>query len=110
MKRLWTSSLVAKVFLSYLAVVVLLFASFYLFSSSELKMRQIAAIGERMGQEARFLATALPAGAAGETLDALCRRLGAALGTRITVIDAGGKVLGDSAESSASMENHIGRP
>ena len=110
MKRLWTNSLVAKVFLSYLAVVVLLFASFYLFSSSELKMRQIAAIGERMGQEARFLATVLPADAAGEALDALCRRLGAALGTRITVIDASGKVLGDSAEPSAAMENHSGRP
>jgi two-component system phosphate regulon sensor histidine kinase PhoR len=110
MKRLWNNSLVAKVFLSYLAVVVLLFASFYLFSSYELKQRQITAIGQRMGQEARFLTTFLPAGVSGEELDALCRRLGGTLGTRITVVDVSGKVLGDSAEPSASMENHVGRP
>ena len=60
MKRLWNNSLVAKVFLSYLAVVVLLFASFYVFSSSELRMRHIATISERMGQEARFLSAVLP--------------------------------------------------
>ncbi len=110
MKRPWINSLVAKVFLSYLAVVVLLFISFYLFSSAELRSRQIAAISARMGQEARFLTTFLPAGITGEELDARCRALGDSLGARITVIDASGKVLGDSAEASTSMENHRERP
>ena len=110
MKRLWTHSLVAKVFLSYLAVVVLLFTSFYLFSSSELLNRHVAAISARMGQEARFLAAFLPAGETGEALDALSRQLGESLGTRITVLDPSGRVLGDSAERSAVMENHGGRP
>ena len=42
MKRLWTNSLVAKFFLSYLAVVLLLFAGFYLYSSTILRDHQIA--------------------------------------------------------------------
>ena len=109
MKRLWTNSLVTKVFLSYLAVIVLLFACFYIYSSAELRKLQIAAIRERMAQHARFLARVLPIGE-GSTLDALCRQLGNDLGTRITVIAPDGKVLGDSAEPSVKMENHAGRP
>ena len=110
MKRLWTSSLVTKVFLSYLAVVVLLFASFYFLFSAELHDRQITAISERMGQEARFLARVLPYGEQGPSLDALCRQLANDLGTRITVIAPDGRVLGDSAELSIGMENHAARP
>jgi two-component system phosphate regulon sensor histidine kinase PhoR len=110
MKRLWTSSLVTRVFLSYLAVIVLLFACFYIYSSAELRKLQIAAISERIGQQARFLARILPVGEEGPTLDALCRQLGNDLGTRITVIAPDGKVLGDSAEPSLKIENHAGRP
>ncbi len=110
MKRLWTSSLITKVFLSYLAVVVLLFACFYIYSSTELRKLQISATSERMGQQARFLARVLPIGEEGPTLDAWCRQLGNDLGTRITVIAPEGKVLGDSAEPSTKMENHAGRP
>ena len=110
MKRLWTSSLVTKVFLSYLAVIVLLFACFYIYSSAELRKLQISATSERMGQQARFLARVLPIGEEGSTLDALCRQWGNDLGTRITVIAPDGKVLGDSAEPSVKMETHAGRP
>jgi two-component system phosphate regulon sensor histidine kinase PhoR len=110
MKRLWSSSLVTKVFLSYLAVVVFLFASFYIFSTTELRKLQIAAIGERMGREARFLARVLPSDQAGPAFDTLCRRLGDDLASRITVIAPDGKVLCDSAESSVEMENYAARP
>ena len=110
MKRLWTSSLITRVFLSYLAVIVLLFACFYVYSSAELRKIQISATSERIGQQARFLARVLPVGEAGATLDALCRELGNDLGARITVISPDGKVLGDSAEPSVEMENHAGRP
>jgi len=109
MKRLWTSSLVTKVFLSYLAVVVFLFASFYIFSTTELRKLQIAAVGERMGREARFLARVLPSDETGPSFDNLCRRLAGDLASRITVIAPDGKVLCDSAESSAEMENYAGR-
>jgi two-component system phosphate regulon sensor histidine kinase PhoR len=110
MKRLWTSSLVTKVFLSYLAVIVLLFACFYIYSSAELRKQQISDTSKRMGQQARFLARVLPLGEEGPTMDALCRQFGKDLGTRITVITPDGKVLGDSAEASIKMENHAGRP
>jgi two-component system phosphate regulon sensor histidine kinase PhoR len=110
MKRLWTSSLVTKVFLSYFAVIVLLFASFYILSATESRKRQIVTIGERLGKEARFLARVLPSGEAGPVFDTLCRQLGDDLASRITVIALDGRVLCDSAEPSADMENHAGRP
>ena len=110
MRRLWPSSLITKVFLSYFAVIVLLFTSFYIFSTSELRRLQIAAIGERMAQEARFIARVLPLNQEGSALDELSRELAKDLRTRITVIAADGRVLGDSAEASLSMENHAARP
>lgn len=40
-------------------------------------------------------------------VDALCKVLGREASTRITVIDSSGKVVGDSHEEPASMENHL---
>ncbi len=40
----------------------------------------------------------------------LCQRLGAEAATRITVIRANGKVIGDSEENPAGMDNHADRP
>ena len=45
-----------------------------------------------------------------ETLDALCKDLGAASGTRITLIRLDGSVLADSEGRPAEMENHSSRP
>jgi two-component system phosphate regulon sensor histidine kinase PhoR len=110
MRRLWSSSLATKIFLSYLAVVVLLFACFYIYSSSALKKSQIGEISSAMAREARFLARILPVNLTGPLLDTLCRQLAGELELRITVVGSDGKVLGDSAEPSVSMENHLGRP
>jgi two-component system phosphate regulon sensor histidine kinase PhoR len=43
-------------------------------------------------------------------LDALCKERGQKAATRITVIAASGKVLGDSEEDPAKMDNHADRP
>jgi len=43
-------------------------------------------------------------------LDSLCKQLGPESGTRITVIDPLGAVLGDSDENPGIMENHRNRP
>jgi two-component system, OmpR family, phosphate regulon sensor histidine kinase PhoR len=110
MKRVWNNSLVWKVFISYLVIVVLLFASFYFYSSSVLRRFYIASLNTRMEQEARLLARVLPFEFDGISLDATCRQLSAELGARITVIALDGKVLGDSAEPSAAMESHGSRP
>lgn len=110
MKRLWNNSLAAKFFLSYFAIVLLLFAGFYLYSSTVLRDHELSTLSERMGREAHLLGRVLPFDVEGASLDTLCRGLAEELGSRITVIALDGKVLGDSAEPSASMENHVGRP
>ena len=110
MKKLWRNSLVAKVFLSYFAIIVLLFASFYFAGSALVRSFYISSLNTRMEQEAHLLARALPFGLEGEAMDAACRQLSHEIGARITVIAMDGKVLGDSSEVSATMENHAGRP
>lgn len=48
--------------------------------------------------------------AQGASLDAVAKQIGRQLGTRITIIDKSGVVLGDSMENPAAMENHATRP
>ena len=110
MKRLWNSSLVAKIFFSYLAVVALLFLSFYYSSNTLLRNFYIGSLSTRMEQEAHLLARVVPFDRVGIDLDNICRQLSGELGSRITVIAADGRVLGDSAEVSEQMENHANRP
>jgi two-component system phosphate regulon sensor histidine kinase PhoR len=110
MKRLWRNSLLVKFFLSYLLILLLLFGSFYLYSSRLFRTSYIATLGERMEREVHLLARLLPYGVRGVALDAICRERAQDIGARITVIDADGTVLGDSAEESAGMENHANRP
>jgi two-component system phosphate regulon sensor histidine kinase PhoR len=45
-----------------------------------------------------------------ERLDPLCKELGRLTGSRLTVILASGKVVGDSDEDPAKMDNHADRP
>ena len=110
MKRLWNSSLVVKVFLSYFVVVALLFLSFYFSSTPLLGHFYIRSLSTRMQQEAHLLARMVPFDEAGAALDSLCRQLSGELGARITIIATDGRVLGDSAEISEHMENHGTRP
>jgi two-component system, OmpR family, phosphate regulon sensor histidine kinase PhoR len=110
MRRLWSNSLVAKVFLSYLAVIAILFASLYYTSNATLRKFYIQSLSARMEQEAHLLGRVVPFDVHGEALDNLCRLLAGDLGSRITVIARDGSVLGDSSEDSAKMENHAGRP
>ena len=108
MKRLWNLSLVNKVFFSYFAVALLLVLGFYVSSNSLIRDFHIATLSDRMEQEAHLLGRVLPFDVEGADLDTICRQLAGELGSRITVIAMDGKVLGDSAESSAKMENHRG--
>jgi len=110
MKRLWNSSLIFKFFLSYLAIIALLFASFYFYSEALVKDLYTSSLGARMERESRLLAKALPFELEGAPLDVLTRSLSDELGVRITIIALDGRVLGDSAEPAEGMENHVGRP
>jgi two-component system phosphate regulon sensor histidine kinase PhoR len=43
-------------------------------------------------------------------IDSLCKRLGRVSATRVTIIGADGKVLGDTNDDPTAMENHAHRP
>lgn len=110
MKRLWSNSLVFKFLLSYLAINLLLFAGFYLYSGTLIREFYVSSLGQRMEREARLLGHSLPFRSDIGSLDADSRGLAVDLGARITIIAADGRVLGDSAEPSETMENHRSRP
>ncbi|MGH7888091.1 MAG: ATP-binding protein, partial [Candidatus Binatia bacterium] len=110
MKRLWNNSLAAKVFLSYLIVVALLFAGFYFSSSATLRKFYLDWLSGRMEREAQLIARVLPFDVEGNSLDTQCRQLTQELGLRLTLIAPDGRVLCDSAEASVKMENHSLRP
>jgi two-component system phosphate regulon sensor histidine kinase PhoR len=110
MKRLWNNSLVSKVFVSYLAIIVLLFASFYLYSSTLVRNFYVSALSRQLGQSAYLLAQLIPFQLEGSELDSYCQQRSKDIGARITVIAADGRVLGDSDEPSSQMENHRNRP
>ncbi len=110
MKRLWSNSLAFKFFLSFLAVIGLLCISFYFYAAAILEDLYISSLSSRMEREARLIATTLPLRQEGDALDDVVRRFADQLDARITVVALDGRVLGDSAESSRTMENHAGRP
>ncbi|MCD6274005.1 MAG: HAMP domain-containing protein [Deltaproteobacteria bacterium] len=45
-----------------------------------------------------------------KTIDRLCKEIAGSSETRITIILKNGRVIGDSTEDPAAMDNHIGRP
>lgn len=110
MKRPWKNRLIVKFFLSYLAVVLLLFVFFYLYSGTIVKNSYISSLAKKMEEEARIAARLLPVGLEGAGLDKICRDLARDLGVRVTVIALNGKVQGDSDEPAVAMENHATRP
>jgi two-component system phosphate regulon sensor histidine kinase PhoR len=110
MKRLWPSSLIFKLFLSYLAVITLLFSSFYFYSSTIIRKAYVSSLSERMEREARLVAKTTPWSLDNKALDLLSRELARELGVRLTIIGSDGRVHGDSEEPSSSMENHASRP
>ena len=98
--------------LIFLPLAVVLFFFFWLQFSSfeELYIQQTET--ELLGR-ARLLAyAARPLIEAGrmDEVQKLCRDEGGAVKSRITVIDANGKVLADSEEEPAQMDNHAMRP
>src|SRR5215467_10194159 len=110
MKKLWNRSLGFKFLVSYLVIVISLFASFYLYSSASVRSFYLSSLSRRMEQEAHLLARVLPFQVEGTALDAICQQHAQEIGARITVIAADGRVVGDSAEQSVKMENHGSRP
>lgn len=73
---------------------------------------QLDNLRSHLEKEARIISEAsLPAFVGqGDDLDALAKKIGEEIGTRVTIIARDGTVLGDSQEDPSTMENHSTRP
>ena len=95
-----------------LVLVSMAFLGAYLTSS--VKSSQLSSLRTQLENEAKITAEASLPGftsqEGGNSLDALAKKLGGQIGTRITIITLDGFVLGDSNEDPATMENHATRP
>jgi two-component system, OmpR family, phosphate regulon sensor histidine kinase PhoR len=107
---LWKRSLVLRLLVPYLATLVAVVASLYAYTDRVVADLYLDTLVQNGLAQARLLGTILPWDEHGPALDARCARLAAEINARITIIAADGSVLGDSARTSANMENHGGRP
>ena len=110
MKRLWV-----RFVLSYLAVVLVAVLVSSLCVHRQLRSHFLKGLENDLYRSARMIGVMLPSewpatGSSGENQDDLCRKLKAQSGYRCTLVSREGKVLGDSDEASAGMENHLYRP
>lgn len=82
--------------------------------TSSVRSSQLSGLRTQLENEAKITAEAsLPSLISQEgenNLDALAKKLGGQIGTRITIIALDGIVLGDSNEDPSTMENHAIRP
>lgn len=83
-----------------------------IYLTTSVKNSRIDNLRFQLRQEARITAEAvLPLlNGQNDIIDALVDKLGQEIDTRITIIAPDGKVLGDSLENPATMENHATRP
>jgi two-component system phosphate regulon sensor histidine kinase PhoR len=83
---------------------------FYLAAS--VRNSQVDNLRFHLEQEARITSEAVLPVLLGQTsgADALAKKLGGKIDSRVTIIAPGGAVLGDSIEDPAIMENHSARP
>ncbi len=96
-----------RILILYLIVTPLLILFLELYLSNIIKNNYIAELRDNLILQARLIADEIPPEA--EPLDHVCRRFKEKIGARITIIDKKGRVLGDSDQLSASMENHADR-
>jgi two-component system phosphate regulon sensor histidine kinase PhoR len=83
-----------------------------IYLTNSVRNSQLDNLRFHLEQEARITAEAsLPVLLGqGDTPDALAKKLGKEIDSRITIIALDGTVLGDSIEDTATMENHSARP
>ncbi len=107
------SSFFARIFIGYLFIILVLSGASLLAFSDTFRELYNQSVTETLTTLAITLkadaAESIEQGAYGR-LDAIAKRLGRQLKTRITVIDAKGTVVVDSFQDPRSMENHRNRP
>jgi two-component system phosphate regulon sensor histidine kinase PhoR len=98
-----------RILISYLIMAPVLFLFLELYFSDTLKSGRVSTLREGLIIQGNLIADELP-GVLPGNLDDFCRKYKEKTGARITVIEGSGRVLGDSDEPSALMENHADRP
>ncbi len=107
------SSVFWRTFGGYLLVILVVVAAVLLFALGTVRERHIATLTrdlERQAVVSAELAGPVLADSQPARLQSLVEHLGEETGTRVTVVDTLGIVLGDSEEDPAKMENHGARP
>ena len=111
---MWRSRLFWRLYAGYVALVVCATAIVGLVVARRLEQESLASAERGLADQAVLVrAIAAPAFAGGTDLAAVAARLtalGRETGTRFTLLDPDGRVLADSAEDAARMDNHAGRP
>jgi two-component system phosphate regulon sensor histidine kinase PhoR len=98
-----------RILVTYVIITPLLLISLELYLSSSIKDNYISTLKASLITQARLVADRIPS-SSGYSLDDFCKRYKEKTGARVTIIDSSGRVLGDSDEPSAAMENHSDRP
>ncbi len=98
-----------KIVLAYLVIATLLLVVLELYLSGTVKDSYIRHLKNSLIVQARLISERA-ATAHDPNLDSFCREFKEKTGNRITIVDDDGRVLGDSDESSVTMENHRDRP
>lgn len=105
MKRI----LFRKSLISYLLIASLLLIALERYLSNTIKSNYISKLEENLLIQSRLITEQIPLSLL-PNLDEFCKKYKEKTGARITIIDSAGRVIGDSDESSAKMENHSDRP
>ncbi|MDH5768827.1 MAG: hypothetical protein OEZ31_07720, partial [Nitrospirota bacterium] len=101
--------LFTRILVYYLIIFTLLFTALELYLPRFIKHNYISNLKEDLIIQGRLIAEQIPP-TFSDNLDNFCKKYKEKTGTRITIIDGSGRVVGDSDEPSEKMENHLYRP
>lgn len=106
---LWTRSLFLRLVVPYVAAILAVATALYVYSDRIIEDLYLDTMAEAVLRQVRLAAELLPWDLDHEAMDQRCAAIAAKVGSRVTVIDANGTVLGDSEAQSAILENHRDR-
>jgi two-component system phosphate regulon sensor histidine kinase PhoR len=98
-----------RILLSYLLTAPLLLLALELYLSNTIKDNYVQNLKDSLVTQAMLISDHIPSSFP-KNLDDFCKSYKEKTGSRITIIDSSGRVLGDSDEPSETMENHSDRP
>jgi two-component system, OmpR family, phosphate regulon sensor histidine kinase PhoR len=101
-----------RITLPFIILIIASMAALGIYLNNSVRSLQLDNLRFHLEQEARITAEAAlpPLLGQGGSPDALAKRLGGEIDSRVTIISPDGTVLGDSIEDPAAMENHATRP